>query len=78
MVQVRAGFGIAEGDRVCMFMFGAHALTLEPQEDWLPSGWVCVVCSGGKPLSAPPNPHHLLKLTPHRRSHCECHAISVL
>lgn len=55
-VQVRQGLAISEGSRVCVFMFGAHALTLEPQEDWLPPGWVCVVCSGGKPLSAHPPP----------------------
>lgn len=51
LVQVRAGLGVSQEDHVCVFMFGAHALTLEPQEDWLPPGWVCVVCSGGKPLS---------------------------
>lgn len=53
-VQVLASLGVPLGKRVCTFMFGAHALTMDPQETWLPSSWVCIVCSGGSKLSAQP------------------------
>ena len=43
--------------RLALFMFGA-----QPPGNWclteetLPPGWVCVVCSGGRPLTAQPLP----------------------
>lgn len=44
--------GIPEDFKMLLFVFGAHALTLEPSADWLPDKWICVACTGGKPLSA--------------------------
>ena len=43
--------------RLALFMFGA-----QPPGNWclteetLPPGWVCVICSGGRPLTAQPLP----------------------
>lgn len=49
-MQVRVELGIAEGIRMAVFIYGG-----QPPGEWnlqrecLPEGWVCVVCSGGKP-----------------------------
>jgi hypothetical protein len=48
---VRKQLGIPDDHKMVLFVFGAHALTLEPATEWLPDKWTCVACTGGKPLS---------------------------
>lgn len=50
-MQVKKLLGIPGDHKMVLFVFGAHALTLEPSSDWLPDKWICVACTGGKPLS---------------------------
>lgn len=52
--------GVPEGHKMVLFVFGAHALTLKPAADWLPPNWMCIACTGGKPLSVIPSAKHTI------------------
>ena len=58
VLQVRQELQLPDpATKLALFMFGA-----QPPGNWclteemLPPGWVCVICSGGKPLTAQPLP----------------------
>lgn len=43
--------GLSEDTHLCVFIYGGQPPgQWELKEDALPDGWVCVVCSGGKPI----------------------------
>lgn len=51
MLQVYIELGLPQDTKLCVFIYGG-----QPPGEWelresnLPEGWVCVVCSGGKPI----------------------------
>ena len=51
MVQVYIELGLPPETKLCVFIYGG-----QPPGEWelresnLPEGWVCMVCSGGKPI----------------------------
>ena len=51
MQQVYIELGLPQDTKLCVFIYGG-----QPPGEWelresnLPEGWVCVVCSGGKPI----------------------------
>lgn len=58
VLQVRQELQLPDpATKLALFMFGA-----QPPGNWcltretLPPGWVCVICSGGRPLTAQPLP----------------------
>lgn len=50
-LQVYTELGLPQDTKLCVFIYGG-----QPPGEWelrdsnLPEGWVCVVCSGGKPI----------------------------
>lgn len=50
-LQVYMELGLPQETKLCVFIYGG-----QPPGEWelresnLPEGWVCVVCSGGKPI----------------------------
>jgi len=52
--QVRAELGLPLDVRLTVLIHGGHKAELDVREDFLPPGWVCVACNGGRPLG--PNP----------------------
>ncbi|KAI8470791.1 MAG: Transglutaminase-like superfamily-domain-containing protein [Monoraphidium minutum] len=57
--QVRAEMGLDPGVRIAVLIYGGHRAELAVREDFLPPGWICVICNGGQPLAPggqlPPN-----------------------
>lgn len=50
-LQVFIELGLPEDMHLCLFIYGGQPPgQWELKQDALPEGWVCVVCSGGKPL----------------------------
>lgn len=51
--------GIPPGVRMAVLLHGGHKNELPVREDFLPPGWICVSCNGGRPLHPelplPPN-----------------------
>lgn len=55
-VQVRQELGLPADARLAVLIHGGHKAELPVREDFLPPGWVCVACNGGRPLSPTPLP----------------------
>uniref|UniRef100_A0A383W3L1 L-arabinokinase n=1 Tax=Tetradesmus obliquus TaxID=3088 RepID=A0A383W3L1_TETOB len=57
--QVREELGLPLDAKLAVLIHGGHKAELRVTEDFLPPGWVCVACNGGRPLSPdtplPPN-----------------------
>lgn len=49
--QVREELGLAPDAKLAVLLHGGHKAELNVTEDFLPPGWVCVACNGGRPLS---------------------------
>ena len=50
-LQVFIELGLPEDIHLCLFIYGGQPPgQWELKQDALPEGWVCVVCSGGKPI----------------------------
>lgn len=54
--QVRAELGLAPDARLAVLIHGGHKAELSVTRDFLPAGWVCVACNGGRPLGPDPLP----------------------
>eukprot|EP00775_Hariotina_reticulata_P002038 gene2038-2360_t len=54
--QVRQELGLPADARLAVLIHGGHKAELPVREDFLPPGWVCVACNGGRPLSPAPLP----------------------
>ncbi|WIA12875.1 hypothetical protein OEZ85_006496 [Tetradesmus obliquus] len=58
-MQVREELGLPLDAKLAILIHGGHKAELRVTEDFLPPGWVCVACNGGRPLSPdtplPPN-----------------------
>ena len=49
--QVYIELGLQEDTHLCVFIYGGQPPgEWEIREENLPEGWICVVCSGGKPI----------------------------
>ena len=49
--QVYIELGLQEDTHLCVFIYGGQPPgEWELREENLPEGWICVVCSGGKPI----------------------------
>jgi L-arabinokinase len=48
--------GWPAGAKVVVLIYGGHKAQLELREDFLPPGWLCVICNGGQPLGESPLP----------------------
>jgi hypothetical protein len=53
---VRTALNIPPEARVVILMHGGHNVVMTVREDFIPPGWVCVICNGGRPLSPEPLP----------------------
>ena len=53
---VREELGLPEGVRLAVLIHGGHRAELRVREDFLPPGWICIACNGGRPLSDAPLP----------------------
>lgn len=53
---VRTALNIPPEARVVILMHGGHNVVMSVREDFIPPGWVCVICNGGRPLSPEPLP----------------------
>lgn len=50
-LQVFIDLGLPEDMHLCLFIYGGQPPgQWELKEDALPEGWLCIVCSGGKPI----------------------------
>lgn len=51
VLQVYTELGLPQDTKLCVFIYGGQPPgQWELKESNLPEGWVCVVCSGGKPI----------------------------
>lgn len=55
-LQVREELGLPQDVRLTVLIHGGHKAELDVREDFLPPGWVCVACNGGRPLGPHPLP----------------------
>jgi L-arabinokinase len=53
---VRLELGLPMDVRLAVLIHGGHKAELDVREDFLPAGWLCVACNGGRPLGPGPLP----------------------
>lgn len=53
--EVRKELGIAEAVKVVIFNFGGQPAGWKLREEWLPAGWLCLVCGASDNQILPPN-----------------------
>ncbi|XP_020691925.1 L-arabinokinase isoform X2 [Dendrobium catenatum] len=53
--EVRMELGIGEDVKLLIFNFGGQPADWKLQEEWLPSGWLCLVCGASDTQELPPN-----------------------
>ncbi|XP_024537180.1 L-arabinokinase isoform X2 [Selaginella moellendorffii] len=53
--QVRKEFGIPDDKKIVVFNFGGQLANWSLKEEFLPAGWVCLVCGASPDQSLPPN-----------------------
>ncbi|KAJ1255603.1 hypothetical protein BS78_K183500 [Paspalum vaginatum] len=53
--EVRKELGIADDVKVVIFNFGGQPAGWELKEEWLPDGWLCLVCGASDTQALPPN-----------------------
>lgn len=53
--EVRKELGIGEDVKLVIFNFGGQPAGWKLQEEWLPSGWLCLVCGASDTQELPPN-----------------------
>lgn len=58
--QVREELGLPLNIRLAVLIHGGHKAELDVREDFLPPGWVCVACNGGRPLGPHPLPPNFM------------------
>ncbi|KAM3239911.1 hypothetical protein ACQJBY_053540 [Aegilops geniculata] len=53
--EVRKELGIAEDVKVVIFNFGGQPAGWKLKKEWLPDGWLCLVCGASDTQELPPN-----------------------
>ncbi|KAL6603260.1 hypothetical protein ACP70R_043621 [Stipagrostis hirtigluma subsp. patula] len=53
--EVRKELGIEENAKVLVFNFGGQPAGWELKQEWLPDGWICLVCGASDSQDVPPN-----------------------
>ncbi|XP_051199033.1 L-arabinokinase [Lolium perenne] len=53
--EVRKDLGIAENAKVVIFNFGGQPAGWKLKQEWLPDGWICLVCGASDSQELPPN-----------------------
>ncbi|KAG2648476.1 hypothetical protein PVAP13_1NG027200 [Panicum virgatum] len=53
--EVRKELGIADAIKVVIFNFGGQPAGWELKREWLPDGWLCLVCGASDTQELPPN-----------------------
>ncbi|KQK17416.1 hypothetical protein BRADI_1g34327v3 [Brachypodium distachyon] len=53
--EVRKDLGIAENAKVVILNFGGQAAGWKLKQEWLPDGWICLVCGASDSQEVPPN-----------------------
>ncbi|KAF7097436.1 hypothetical protein CFC21_099253 [Triticum aestivum] len=53
--EVRKDLGIAESTKVVIFNFGGQPAGWKLKQEWLPDGWICLVCGTSDSQEVPPN-----------------------
>ncbi|XP_059634505.1 L-arabinokinase-like [Cornus florida] len=53
--EVRKDLGIGDDVKLLLFNFGGQAAGWKLKEDYLPAGWVCLVCGASDKQEIPPN-----------------------
>ncbi|XP_015643923.1 L-arabinokinase isoform X1 [Oryza sativa Japonica Group] len=53
--EVRKELGIAENAKVVVFNFGGQPAGWNLKQEWLPDGWICLVCGASDSQEVPPN-----------------------
>ncbi|EMS56249.1 L-arabinokinase [Triticum urartu] len=53
--EVRKDLGIAESTKVVIFNFGGQPAGWKLKQEWLPDGWICLVCGASDSQEVPPN-----------------------
>ncbi|GJM97518.1 hypothetical protein PR202_ga14450 [Eleusine coracana subsp. coracana] len=53
--QVRKELGIEEDAKVLIFNFGGQPAGWELKQEWLPDGWICLVCGASDSQAVPSN-----------------------
>ncbi|XP_066369481.1 L-arabinokinase-like isoform X1 [Miscanthus floridulus] len=53
--EVRKELGIEENAKVLVFNFGGQPAGWKLKQEWLPDGWICLVCGASDSQDVPPN-----------------------
>ncbi|KAJ1260746.1 hypothetical protein BS78_10G255900 [Paspalum vaginatum] len=53
--EVRKELGIEENAKVVIFNFGGQPAGWKLKQEWLPDGWICLVCGASDSQDVPPN-----------------------
>ncbi|KAK1611773.1 hypothetical protein QYE76_035446 [Lolium multiflorum] len=53
--EVRKDLGIVENAKVVIFNFGGQPAGWKLKQEWLPDGWICLVCGASDSQELPPN-----------------------
>ncbi|OQU77002.1 hypothetical protein SORBI_3010G253200 [Sorghum bicolor] len=53
--EVRKELGIEENAKVLIFNFGGQPAGWKLKQEWLPDGWICLVCGASDSQDVPPN-----------------------
>ncbi|CAA6671179.1 unnamed protein product [Spirodela intermedia] len=72
--QVREELGIEENVKLLIFNFGGQPSGWKLKQEWLPDGWICLVCGASENQELPPNFIKLAKdvYTPDLMAACDC------
>ncbi|KAG2614045.1 hypothetical protein PVAP13_4KG375902 [Panicum virgatum] len=53
--EVRKELGLEENAKVLVFNFGGQPAGWKLKQEWLPDGWICLVCGASNSQDVPPN-----------------------
>jgi len=53
--EVRKELGLEENAKVLLFNFGGQPAGWKLKQEWLPDGWICLVCGAADSQDVPPN-----------------------
>ncbi|XP_077238581.1 L-arabinokinase-like [Tasmannia lanceolata] len=73
-MQVRKELGIGNDVKLVLFNFGGQQAGWKLKQEWLPAGWLCLVCGASDNQELPPNFIKLAKdvYTPDLIAACDC------
>ena len=75
--QVRSELQLSPDVKLAVLIHGGHKSDMNVREDFLPPGWVCLICNGGRPIGSEPLPKNFIlapadAYTPNLVAACDC------